>query len=192
MKKKLMLFVVAIMALACIFAISASAAATNEFGTIETIDGIDLTGMANDTTSRVVLQDGSEYHTYPSSYIITNAENFTLDFSKINAATGKKYDISKIIRLEIPKGVTAILSVNNQNKAGIFQYHKSLVEVVLGNDLTSVGYRTFGWCSKLTTVTFGDNITTMASEVFNDSTAIENVYVSSLDNWLEITFAEAN
>lgn len=190
--KKLMLFVVALMSVVCIFAISASAAATNEFGTIETVEGIDLTGMANDTTSRVVLYDGSEYHTYPSSYIITNAENFTLDFSKINAATGKKYDISKIIRLEIPKGVTAILSVNNENKAGIFQYHKSLVEVVLGNDLTSVGYRTFGWCSKLTTVTFGDNITTMASEAFNGTTTITDVYVSSVDKWLTIYFDNSN
>ena len=190
MKKKLMLFVVALMALVCIFAISAGAATTNEFGTIETIPDIDLTGMANDTTSRVVLQDGSEYHTYPSSYIVKDTAIFTLDFTKLNAATGKKYDMGKIIRLEVPKGVTQMSG--EKDGGSCFKNNKSLVEVVLGNDVTTAGYRAFGWCTKLTTVTFGDNITTMASEAFNGTTTITDVHVSSVDKWLTIYFDNSN
>lgn len=190
MKKKLMLFVVALMSVVCIFAISAGAATTNEFGTLETLDGIDLTGMANDTESRVVLLDGSEYHTYPSSYIVKDSAIFTLDFSKINSATGKNYDMNKIIRLEVPKGVTQMSG--EKDGGSCFKNNKSLVEIVLGNDVTTVGYRGFGWCTKLTTVRVGDNFTTMASEAFNGTTTITEVYVSSIDNWLEITFAEPN
>ena len=190
MKKKLMLFVVALMSVVCIFAISAGAATTNEFGTLETLDGIDLTGMANDTESRVVLYDGTEYHTYPSSYIVKDSAIFTVDFSKINSASGKSYDMGKIIRLEVPKGVTQMSG--EKDGGSCFKNNKSLVEIVLGNDVTTVGYRGFGWCSKLTTVRVGDNFTTMASEAFNGTTTITDVYVSSIDNWLEITFAEPN
>ena len=183
--KKLMLFVVALMSVICIFAISAGAATTNEFGTLETLDGIDLTGMANDTESRVVLYDGTEYHTYPSSYIVKDSATLSFDFSKLNAATSKKYDIKKVIRLEIPKGVTTI-------PENCFNNHASIIEVVLGNDVTTIAKRSFGWCKKLTTVTIGDNVTTLATEVFNGTTTITDVYVSSIDKWLTIYFDNSN
>ncbi|MBE6625397.1 MAG: leucine-rich repeat domain-containing protein [Ruminococcaceae bacterium] len=183
MKKKLMLFVVALMSVVCIFAISAGAATTNEFGTLETLDGIDLTGMANDTTSRVVLYDGSEYHTYPSSYIVKDAATFTLDFSKLNAvATYKKYDKSKIIRLEIPKGVTTL-----PKETASFRNQKNIVEIVLGNDVTTVNYRAFEYCSNLTTVTIGDKVTYFDNEVFTNN-PIESIYISNINNWFGITF----
>ena len=107
MKRKIFLAMLACVVLCAFLAICASAATTNEFGTVETSSTIDLTGMATDTDLRVVLYDGTEYHTYPAQYIVTSANDITLDFTKINAAFGKNYSTENdsVIRIEIPRHV---------------------------------------------------------------------------------------
>ena len=52
MKKKFLLTISMLIVFCCFLAISVSAATTNEFGTPETINGIDLTGMNEDTSHR--------------------------------------------------------------------------------------------------------------------------------------------
>ena len=76
---KKLIFTLAILSiLFCLFSISVNAAATNEFGEVEIVLGIDEKpvfgddGKAETYTSRVVLFDGNEYHTYPAYYIFTN------------------------------------------------------------------------------------------------------------------------
>ena len=58
MKKRIFLFTLLAVCFTLLFAIGVSAATTNEFGTVETSDKIDLTGMSTDTKARVVLFDG--------------------------------------------------------------------------------------------------------------------------------------
>lgn len=131
MKKKLLLMLALTIIACCILAIGVSAATTDEFGTVETSDKIDLTGMSTDTKARVVLFDGTEYHTYPSQYIVTNAGDITLNFDKINEAFSKSYSTANnsVIRIEIPNTVKVIVS-------GVFNYgkNKNLKEVYFPSD----------------------------------------------------------
>ncbi len=108
MKKKILLSIALASVLALMLAISISAASTNAFGTVETSDKIDLTGMATDTDLRVVLFDGTEYHTYPSQYIVTSNTELTLNFEQINEAFEKSYTNKDVIRFEVPRHVIKI------------------------------------------------------------------------------------
>ncbi|MBE6674090.1 MAG: leucine-rich repeat domain-containing protein [Ruminococcaceae bacterium] len=129
MKKKLFLALALVLFACCLFALSISAAETNEFGAIETSDTIDLSGMSTDTKARVVLFDGTEYHTYPAQYIVTSATDITFNFDKINAAFSKSYVNNSVIRIEIPNTVKVIDS-------GEFSYGKNnnLKEVFFPSD----------------------------------------------------------
>ena len=71
MKKKFILALCLTAFLVIALAICVQAASTNEFGAPEVIDGIDLTGMSGDTSARIVVKDGEEYHTYPAQYFVT-------------------------------------------------------------------------------------------------------------------------
>ncbi|MBQ8839753.1 MAG: hypothetical protein IJ004_06665 [Clostridia bacterium] len=93
--KKLSLTLAILCMLLCLFAVSISAATTNEFGEVEIVAGMNEKsvfgddGKADTFTSRVVLFDGTEYHTYPAYYIFTNNVNTTTDFSQLNEITKK-------------------------------------------------------------------------------------------------------
>ena len=175
MKKKLLLLTVLVLTFVCLFAVIASA---SEFSTVETIDGIDLTGMNSDSTARVVLFDGTNYHTYPSNYIVTNAETLTFDFTKI---TGTTYTKSNIVRLEIPKGITTVPSK-------LFQSNTSLIELKISDDVTLVESYAFDSCKALKTINFGTGLKTVKDAGFKDLKVIEYVNVPSLEAWLNIEF----
>ena len=112
--KKLIFFVLVISIFACMLAITSSAATTNEFGEVEIIAGMNEKSVFGDDgkletyTTRVVLFDGTEYHTYPSYYIFTNDVNTTTDFSQLNSLTGKSYYKKSVIRVEVPHNVQKV------------------------------------------------------------------------------------
>ena len=99
MKKRIIMLVVIIACLMFLLALGANAAATNEFGTVDTSTTIDLSGMSTDTKARVVLFDGAEYHTYPAQYIVTSATDIGFNFAKINEAFSKSYANDSVIRI---------------------------------------------------------------------------------------------
>ncbi len=176
MKKKLLLIVSMIALLVCLLAFSASAASTNEFGAVEKSDTIDLTAMSPDTEAKVVLYDGAEYHTYPSQYIVTKANDLTLSFDKINEAFTKSYDVTSVIRIEIPRHVLTLTTVFNQGKNNnlkevYFPADSSVTKFVWGclENCTSIekinipkslveynGQNHFAKCSSLKEVTFDE------------------------------------
>lgn len=129
--KKIFLMLILVCLACCFFALGISAASTNEFGTVETSNTIDLTNMSTDTKTRVVLFDGVEYHTYPSQYIVTNAGDLTMKFDYINAAFNKQYVVSSVIRIEIPNTVKVLTG-------GWFNYGKNdnIKEVYFPKDST--------------------------------------------------------
>ena len=79
MKKKILLMLAVVCILAFVMSLSAFAAATDEFGTVETIEGMSEKsafgddGRADTFKSRVVLFDGTEYHTYPATTSLKTA-----------------------------------------------------------------------------------------------------------------------
>ena len=198
MKKKLLLAFILVAMLACMLAISVSAATTNEFGTLETSNTIDLTGMATDTDLRVVLFDGTEYHTYPARYIVTNATDITLNFDKINLAFTKEYTKASVIRIEIPRHVKKIVSgwfnySNNDNLVevifpadstvtqfnwGCFEDSDSLERVNIPASLVKFdGQNNFAQCDKLTSLTFdeGCSITSIPTNFVQSCKSLEEI-----------------
>ena len=198
--KKRLLFIAVCLALFVALTICASAATTNEWGTVETSTTIDLTGMATDTDLRVVLFDGTEYHTYPAQYIVTSATDITLDFSKINSAFGKEYSTANnsVIRIEIPRHVLTIVGGvfnygKNNNlvevffpkdskvttlKWGCFEKNKGLQKINLPASLTTLdGQNNFAGCSSLKYVTFdeGYSVSYIPLNCFQSCSSLEYI-----------------
>lgn len=106
MKSRFLLTISMLIAFCCFFAIGISAATTDEFGQVETIDGIDLTGMSTDENARIVVKDkNGAFHTYPSRYFVSGNEKFAYNFSLVNGLTGESYTKNSIIRIEVPDDI---------------------------------------------------------------------------------------
>ena len=111
MKKRIFLFVAIVAVIACLLAISVSAAdsinpsSSNAFGTLTTFDDpIGNTGISNlkddGTIARTVIFDGTNYYTVPTVYILTEypkstGEILKLDFSELTAALGFSTALNK-------------------------------------------------------------------------------------------------
>lgn len=160
MKKKVFLTMLTCIVLCVVLAIYAGAATTNEFGTVEKSNTIDLTDMSTDETARVVLYDGTEYHTYPARYIVKNSTSFSLDFTRVNTAFTKEYGKNSIIRIEIPINVIKITTQLNGGKNS--NYGQALVEVVFPKNtaVTTFEWGCFEACSKLESIVIPGTLTT--------------------------------
>ena len=140
--KKFILMLVLAMAFVCTLALSVGAAETNEFGTVEVVSGMDEKsvfgddGRADTFTTRVVLFDGGEYHTYPSYYIFTNDVNTTTDFKQLNSLTGKSYGKNSVIRAEVPHNVKKVTG-------DIFNKYNDLKYVLFPDTLTEISGNMF-------------------------------------------------
>lgn len=172
MKRKIFYALAFSLLLMCLFAFSAFAAATNEFGTVEKSQTIDLSGMASDTDTRVVLFDGTEYHTYPSQYIVTSATDITFNFNKINEAFGKSYQNNSVVRIEVPRHVLKIDS-------GEFNYGKNnnLLEVFFPADsnLKEIAWGAFENNSSLQKINFPRSLQNISNNAFCKCTSLTDI-----------------
>lgn len=123
MKKKILFLLIAV-SLICLMAISISAERyTPTFGAVTTVDGIAEPKIL-DTTSRVVMTDGT---TYPAYYILNDSTSFSPNFNKLNnalKALGQTVSYSRgtVKALEIPEGIIDLPSC--YNAGGFFQGDK--------------------------------------------------------------------
>ncbi len=173
MKKRLLFMLSMAIILVCVLAISVNAATTNEFGAIETIDGIDLTDMSTDAISKVVLTDGNgNYYTYPSQYIVTNNGAFTYDFSRINAK-GYSYSVSSVIRIEIPTTVTSVPTDGSSNP--LTRYN--IVEIYFpeNSTITKFSYGCFANSPKLQKINVPKSVTELNTYTFYCSKALREI-----------------
>lgn len=106
MKKKI-LFLLAVVSLLCLLAISVSAEYyTPSFDTVTYVEGIAEPTIL-DKTSRVLMTDGK---TYPAYYILNDSTSFSPNFNKLNnaiKATGAEasYSRATVKAIEIPEGI---------------------------------------------------------------------------------------
>ncbi len=197
MKKHIVLCLAMTLILMCLFAISISASTTDEFDIAETSTTIDLTGMSTDAKARVVLYDGTEYHTYPAQYIVTSATDFTVNFDKINAAFEKEYTVASVVRIEIPRHVLVYTNAFNQGKAsmlkevffpsdsnvykfnwGCFEKVSTLEKVNIPKSLTEYnGTNHFASCTSLKEVTFdeGYSVSYIPNNFFQSCKSLESL-----------------
>ena len=176
MKRKILLTALIVIALISAFAISVFA---TDFGTLETIDGMPERSKL-DTTSRVVLFDGTDYHTYPAYYIFLNEATSKMDFTNINTKTGKSYDKTKVVLLEFPEGQT---SVGGMESATLLEYVKipdsattlrsfkgspalETIEFSKQGNLITVNDQAFSDCTALTTGSLPEGVTSAGTNVF--------------------------
>ena len=178
--KKLLLALFLSLLISCFFVLCVSAAATNEFGTPETSDKIDLTGMAEDDDVYCVLFDGTEYHTYPSRYIVTNAAKMTWNFDKINAAFGTSYDKTSVIRLQVPAHVTTIPSFPSTVYGWSYANNSKIkiVEVDFPKDsvVSTFEGATFEKCYELESIFIPNTVTTIkGTNNFNACRSLKSI-----------------
>lgn len=173
MKRKLLITMLLALTLCFTFALCVCAAGANEFGTPETLDGIDLTGMTTDANARIVIKDGDEYHTYPAQYVVTNADTFTYDFTRIKNVNGKSYSKDNVVRVEIPAPVLVMPAT------GVLCSCKELVEIKFSQDSEchTLSYGCFYNNKKLETVYIPPKVQTMGTLLINSSTIKELIFM---------------
>ncbi|MBO4982646.1 MAG: leucine-rich repeat protein [Clostridia bacterium] len=172
--KKIIFTLTILSVLFCLLAISVGAATTNEFGEVEIVTGMSEKpvfgndGRADTYTSRVVMFDGTEYHTYPAYYIFTNNVNTTTDFSQLNELAKKSYGKTSVIRAEVPQNVQKVtgdifMGYNDlkyvrfpdtltQISGNMFNTSHGLEWVNVPRDCVSIGGYAFYGCSSLVTI----------------------------------------
>ena len=173
MKNKILLALAVASLFACFFALSVGAAATNEFGTPEIINGIDLTGMNTDTVARVVIMDANgAYHTYPAQYVVSNNTKFYYNFKPINDALGSSYSKHSVVRIEVPDNITIATNCGDLCSA------KELLEIKFfpTSELHTLEYGCFYNNKKLQKLNIPKKVTTIGTLIINNSHLEELIF----------------
>lgn len=177
MKKKLFLVTLMVAMLACLFALSVSAAGStsNEFlETPDTIDGVTVPTTIG-TTERVVLlgADGN-YYTYPAYYIVKDQTSFSIVQNKaLNVALGYSENTASlkdyVVRIEIPNGITYIDTTLN--------YKSKLVYVKMSDTVTSVAAKVFQECKNLETLILSNKLTSISNDFCKDNSKLTSITI---------------
>ena len=173
MKKKIFLVIAIMAVLACIFAISTSAAVSApvkpnigvDFGAVTTIGGFTPPSqLFVNTDERVLLTDGNgNYVTYPTYYITKDSTTFDVDFENLNNAQSIQYSKASIVMLEVPNGIT---TMTNQYFA--YLNFENLLSCQIPGSVTNYGSGLFWKNAKTKIVEFldGTEYVTMGNEMF--------------------------
>ena len=184
MKNKIFLAIAISLLLVCTLAISISATTTiPEFTDVidvsATIDTSSLAkGAQDDNSSRVLLrnEDGS-YSTYLTKYITkfnggyNDDDHFVPYFDALLNATGKNYDVTSIISIEIPEG-TLRLS-NTYSKTSTWT---NVMYVKAPSTLVRQAAMSFTPCANIKVLDFSKaNITNAGKEFLTNNGSVEKI-----------------
>ncbi len=192
MKKKLLLFVVMIIAAVSVFIIATSALTDiPEF--TEVIDvtkisdkvqnPIDISSLASqvqgDNESRVLLRDeNGNYQTYLTKYITQfgggygDGSQFVAYFYALNNATGKNYDVTSIVCIEIPEGTQRIS--NTYSKTSTWT---NVMYVKAPSTLIYQQGKSYNSCSNIKVIDYSKaSITNLEQEFITNNSSLEVIY----------------
>ena len=173
MKQKL-LFTILLIALFClVLSLTIFASSSNEFGEVENLEGIDLSGMNSDTNARVVLvdSDGTTYHTYPACYVVTDNTKFTYDFTRIQKVNGVTYTKHSVVRIEVPDNI--LIAPN----CGVLSQTNNLIEIKFSpnSQLTTLEYGCFYANKKLEKLNIPKTVTSISTLIINNCSALSEI-----------------
>lgn len=186
MKKKFLLTLTMVLALAFVFAISVFATEityTADFAqTPEIVEGMP-TPTTISTTGRVVLKDltTNTFKTYPTYYILKDQAGFATDYTTLIEKTGGNYTDSSIYMIEIPNGINKITDgYFGQNGGGGRKIDHVEKIVILSQDIVTIGasreqpFRDMPTCKS---ITFPKSFKNVYDEswTFNNCTALIEV-----------------
>lgn len=186
MKKKFLLTLTMVLALAFVFAISVFATEityTADFAqTPEIVEGMP-TPTTISTTGRVVLKDltTNTFKTYPTYYILKDQAGFATDYSNLIEKTGGNYTDSSIYMIEIPNGISKITDgYFGKNGGGGRKIDHVEKIVILSQDIVTIGasreqpFRDMPTCKS---ITFPKSFKNVYDEswTFNNCTALIEV-----------------
>ena len=92
------------------------------------------------------------------------------------------YNCSSLTGVTIPDSVTDI-------GGRAFSGCSSLTSVSIGNGVTTIGYEAFLSCKSLSNLTMGSSVTSIGSRAFCNCSGLTNVYITDMDAWCRISFA---
>ena len=159
--KKIFLTFLIVSVLATILALGAFAQGyeSDEFAsTVNTIEGINQPSVIGTSERVVILGNDSLYYTYPAYYVFGDNSNLTAIQNKaLNVALGYDENMSandlksKLVRVEIPNGVTYIYD-------NFFMSHANLKYCKMSDTITGTGAKTFQNSKKLEEVILSNNL----------------------------------
>ena len=206
MKKKIILLLTMVALFTFVFAISVSAASKiPEFtDLIDVSSEIDITSLEatlqDENSSRVLLKDADgNYATYLTKYITIFPGNksmcrFSVDFEALNEATGKEYDMTSIVCIEVPEGVLGLNDYANIKSwtsleyiklptslefivKEFFKQHPSLKVVDCSQScVTTLDTSLFAECKALEVVRFPQGLESMGNVALHNVPTLERVY----------------
>lgn len=143
------------------------------------------------------------------------AQNIRLNGSKIASVTVPEgvtelnytfYGFKDLIRVTLPKSLTGIGEETFRNCSSltsitlpegltainprVFSGCGRLTSVTIPEGVTSIGDSAFWNCSSLTSITIPQSVTTIGGSAFANCSDLTDVYISDLDAWFQIEFAD--
>ena len=189
MKKKILLFLVMLIATVTVLTLSVSAATAIPEWT-EVIDvtvvsenveiPIDISALEksvqSDNQSRVMLVDGNgNYQTYLSKYITQfkggygDSGHFSAYFDALNKATGKQYGPESIVCIEMPEGVLKVSGTYTQP-----QYWTNVMLIKAPSTITYQQGKSFNSCPNIKVIDYSlATLTNLEQEFITNNSSVE-------------------
>ena len=108
---------------------------------------------------------------------------------------------SKLISINIPKGITEIgyeafegcdnlaqITIDCTNIGSWFSGKSSIKEVILGENVKTIGDYAFSGCSGITSINIPEGVTSMGYGAFNRCESLAAVHINNLEAWCKIAF----
>lgn len=89
-------------------------------------------------------------------------------------------------------GTGAMKDYSSKNSVPWYAARTSITAVVIEEGVTSIGRNAFCDCKALASVTIPSSVTSIALDAFQNCSKLESVYITSVDAWCNIEFANAN
>ena len=161
------------------------------------VDGIYYNLLSSVDLTVKVTYKGDYYDSFSNEYsgdvIIPSTVTYKSKTLTVTSIGGSAfYDCSGLTSITIPNSVTSIGSSVFSGCSKIkkveldcttigtwFSGKSSIEEVVLGDNVTSIGYEAFEYCSGLTSVTIGNSVTSIGSSAFYSCSGLTSVTIGN-------------